>query len=145
MDGLSTAASVIAAIQLTGSLVMQCWGYFQEVKGARDEIQYLQRTITGLQGTLQDLERLLRSDGTKALPTSSKLDRNIEDCSAELQALETRLDSGKRKKLMRKVGLRALKWPLKRSEMESVIQKLEGYKSLFIVSLNVDQTYVPQE
>jgi hypothetical protein len=43
---------------------------------------------------------------------------------------------------MRKVGLRALKWPLKRAEVEGVIQNLERYKSSFLLSLQVDQTYV---
>jgi len=38
MDGLSLAASIIAVIQLTGSLVKLCGGYIQEVKDAQDEI-----------------------------------------------------------------------------------------------------------
>ena len=43
---------------------------------------------------------------------------------------------------MRKMGLRALKWPLKRTEMEAIIQNLERYKSSFNLSLQLDQTYV---
>jgi hypothetical protein len=61
MDALSSVASVIAVIQLTGSLVKLCGGYVQEVKDARDEIFTLQQAITGLQGTLQDLLKLLQS------------------------------------------------------------------------------------
>jgi hypothetical protein len=38
MDGLSSAVSVVAVIQLTGSLVKICGGYIQEVKDARDDI-----------------------------------------------------------------------------------------------------------
>ncbi|KAL4769257.1 hypothetical protein BDW60DRAFT_102654 [Aspergillus nidulans var. acristatus] len=41
---------------------------------------------------------------------------------------------------MRKVGLRALKWPLKRTEAEGVAKNLERYKSSFLLSLQVDQT-----
>jgi hypothetical protein len=52
MDGISSAASVIAVIELTGSLVKLCGGYIQEVKDARDEILSLQRSIEGIQGTL---------------------------------------------------------------------------------------------
>jgi hypothetical protein len=142
MDGLSSAASVIAVIQLTGSLVKLCGGYIQEVKDARDEIFTLQRSIAGLQGTLRDLQGFLQSNDGKALPTSSRLVSNITDCLSDLQALEARLNQGKGKKLMRKVGFRALKWPLKRAEVEGVTQNLEKYKSSFLLSLQVDQRYV---
>ncbi|PGG95363.1 hypothetical protein AJ79_10103, partial [Helicocarpus griseus UAMH5409] len=140
MDGLSSAASVITVIQLTGSLVKLCGGYIQQVKHARDEILSLQRAITGLQGTLQDLQNLIQSTNGKALPTSSRLVSNITDCLSDLRALETRLEPGKKKKLMGKVGWRALKWPLKRTDVESIIQSLERYKSSFLLSLQVDQS-----
>ncbi|KAI2791664.1 hypothetical protein POX_c04530 [Penicillium oxalicum] len=142
MDALSSAASVIAVIQLTGSIVKLCGGYIQEVKAARDEIITLQQAIAGLQGTLQDLHKLLQSNDGMALPTSSRLVSNIADCLADLRALEAKLDPGKGKKLMRKVGLRALKWPLKRADLEGVIQNLEKYNSLFLLSLQVDQTFL---
>jgi hypothetical protein len=141
MDGLSSAASVFAVIQLTGSLVELCGGYIQKVKGARDEISNLQRSITGLQETLQDLESLIKSKEGIALPTSSRLIGNLTTCLSDLRALETRLDP-KKTKLMRKVGWRALKWPLNRTEVEEVIQNLERYKTSFILSLQVDQRYV---
>ncbi|KAL4990294.1 hypothetical protein BDW68DRAFT_45139 [Aspergillus falconensis] len=140
MDAVSSAASVIAVIQLTGSLVKLCGGYIREVKDAREEILSLQRAITGLQETLEDLQKLLRSNNEKALPTSSRLVVSITDCCSDLQALEARLDPGKGKRLMKKVGLRALKWPLKRTEVESVVKNLERYKSSFLLSLQVDQT-----
>lgn len=142
MDGLSSAASVIAVIQLTGSLVKLCGSYIQEVKNARDEILTLQRAILGLQGTLQNLQKVLQSNDQKTLPTSSQLVSDITDCLFHLRAVEARLNPGKGKKLMRKVGLRALKWPLKREEVMDVIQNLVRYKSSFVLSLQVDQTYV---
>jgi hypothetical protein len=142
MDAVSSAASVITIIQLTGSLVKLCGGYIREVKDAREEVLSLQRAITGLQGTIEDLQKLLESRNGKALPTSSKLVSNIAYCLSDLRALESRLDLGKRRKLMNKVGLRALKWPLRRTEIEGIIKNLEGYKSSFLLSLQVDQTSV---
>lgn len=141
MDGLSSAASVIAIIQITGSLVKLCGGYMREVKDARDEICTLQRNIAGLQGTLQDLHKFLQSNDGKALPTSSGLGSNIADCLSDLRGLEERLDPGKGKKLMKRFGFRALKWPLKRVEVEVVTQNLEKHKSSFLLSLQVDQRY----
>ncbi|KAJ5135398.1 uncharacterized protein N7515_004676 [Penicillium bovifimosum] len=140
MDGLSSAASVIAVIQLTGTLVKLCGGYIQEVKDARNDILTLQRVIEGLQETLQDLQRFLQSNNGKALPTSSRLVSDITDCLSDIRDLEASLDPRKGKKLMRKFGLRALKWPLKRTEVESVIRNLERYKSSFLLSLQKHQS-----
>lgn len=142
MDGLSSAASVIAVIQLTGSLAKLCGGYIREVKDARVEIFNLQQAISALQGTLQDMNNLLQSSDGIALPTSSRLFSNIADCLSDLHALEAKLDPGKGKTLMRQLGLRALKWPLKRAEAECIVQKLERYKTSFLLSLHVDQRYV---
>ncbi|KAL3429913.1 WD40 repeat-like protein [Aspergillus tetrazonus] len=140
MDGLSLAASVIAVIQLTGSLVKLCGGYIQGVQNAREEILSLQRAFTGLQGALQDLQHNLQENKSKSLSTSSRLHSDITACLSDLQALETRLNPGKGKTLMRKIGFRALKWPLKRREVEALTQNLERYKSSFLLSLQVDQT-----
>ncbi|OQE12757.1 hypothetical protein PENFLA_c063G02943 [Penicillium flavigenum] len=140
MDGLSSAASVIAVVQVTGSLVKLCASYIQDVKDARDEIFIVQRAIRSFQDTLQELQRLLRTNDGKALPTTSQLVSTIADCLSDLQSLKARLDPGKGRKLMRKMGLRALKWPLKRAEVEGVTQNLERYKSSFVLSLQVDQT-----
>jgi hypothetical protein len=126
-------------IQLTRSLVELCGGYIQQVKHARDEILTLQRAITGLQGTLQELQSLVESNDRKNLPTSSRLVSTIKHCLSDLRALETRLEPGKSKTLMRKVGWRALKWPLKHADMEGVIENPERYKSSFLLSLQVDQ------
>ncbi|KAJ5713514.1 uncharacterized protein N7483_010695 [Penicillium malachiteum] len=141
MDVVSSLSSVIAIIQLAGSLAQLCGGYIQKVKGARDEILTLQQSIGGIQGIFSDLERLLSHD-PQSLPSSSQLVSNIEACLSDLQGLEAKLDphGGKGTKMMRKVGLRALKWPLKRGEVESIVQTLERYKSSFILSLQVDQT-----
>ncbi|CAG8909811.1 unnamed protein product [Penicillium egyptiacum] len=140
MDGLSSPASVIAVIQITGSIIKLCGGYIQEVKDARDEMLKLQGSIAGLQGTLKDLHKVLQSNDGKTLATSSRLVSSITDCHSDLRSLEARLDPGKGKKMMRKVGFRALKWPLKRTEVERVTQNLEKYKSSFLLSLQVDHS-----
>ncbi|BDD64335.1 hypothetical protein MAP00_009162 [Monascus purpureus] len=140
MDGLSSATSVIAVIQLTGSLVKLCGGYIQEVRNAREEILTLQRAITGLQDILQALQNNLQENNAKGLSTSSQLPSDITACLSDLQALEARLNPGKGKTLMRKMGLRALKWPLERTEIQGLTQNLERYKSSFLLSLQVDQT-----
>jgi uncharacterized protein YoxC len=101
MEGLSSAASVIAVIQLTGIivniLVNICGGYVQEVKEARDDIITLQRTVAGLEEILQKLKGLLQDsnvDSTK-LPSSSSLVSDITDCLLDLGTLKRRLILGR--------------------------------------------------
>lgn len=139
MDGLSSTASVTAVVQLAGSLVKLCANYIQEVKGARNEIFTLQKAIAGLQETLLSLHTFLQSSNGRTLPTSSRIVTNVADCLSDLRDLGGRLDPGKGKQLMRKVGFRALKWPLERAEVEGFMERFERYKSSFLLSLHVDQ------
>ncbi|KAJ9481264.1 hypothetical protein VN97_g12229 [Penicillium thymicola] len=140
MEGVSAAASVIGVIQLTGSIVKICGGYLQEMKTAREDIIALQRSITGLEGTLRNLSEFLQGPHVTKLPTSSLLVNNVTDCLSDLGALEKKIGPGRGKGMMRKLGLRAFKWPLKRTEVDRIIQGLERYKSSFTFSLQVDQT-----
>ena len=142
MDPLSSAASVIAVIQLAGNIVRICGGYIQEVKGARDEIFELQQTVAEIAGVLQELNVLLQSPSGSKLSSSQTLDAPITKCRSTLTALEVTIGPGKRKRVMRKLGFRALAWPLKRTEVDGVISDLERYKSTFTLSLQVDQTWV---
>ncbi|KAJ6092101.1 NACHT and WD40 domain protein [Penicillium canescens] len=139
MEGISAAASVIGVIQLTGSIVKICCGYLQEMKNAREDIIALQRSITGLEGILQKLLESFQGRHATQLPTSSLLVNNVTDCLSDLGALEKKIDPGRGKGMMRKIGLRAFKWPLKRTEVDRIIQGLERYKSSFTLSLQVDQ------
>lgn len=144
MDGLSSAASVIAGIQLAGSIAKLCARYIQEVKDAPDDIITLQRTISGLEGVFQRLNSLLEDSRGAKLPTSSSVVNNLSDCLSHLEALKQKIDLGRGKRAMRRLGIRALQWPLKRTEVERIIHDLEIYKPTFTLSLQVDQTYVPQ-
>jgi hypothetical protein len=58
-DELSSAASVIAGLELAGSLAKLCARYIQDAKDAPDNIITLQRTISELEGIFQRLKSLL--------------------------------------------------------------------------------------
>lgn len=72
--------------------------------------------------------------------TSSSLVNNISDCLSRLEGLKEKIDPVKGKQMMRRLGIRALKWPLKRTEVDKSIQDFEKYKSSFILSLLVEQS-----
>jgi hypothetical protein len=105
-----------------------CGGYTKEVKDAREDIISLQQEVTGLTAVLEKLSELFRSSDSTNLPTSQTLS-NTTNCLSVLTALEEKINPGRRQKVMRGLGLRALKWPLQRNEVERVIKDLERYKS----------------
>lgn len=60
MDPLSGAASVIAVIQLAGSIFHICGRYLNNVKNATREIQRFQEQIAALTKVLQSLYELIQ-------------------------------------------------------------------------------------
>jgi hypothetical protein len=141
MDGLSVAASVVGVIQLAGAISKLCGGYIQDVKDARADIIALQQTIKGLVSVLEKLVDALNNPNSR-LSITSALKDEIRTCLSTLEALEAKVNMGKGKKAMRKLGFRALKWPLKRSEVEKVMGYIERSKSSFSLSLQADQMWV---
>jgi Fungal N-terminal domain of STAND proteins len=149
MEVLGSAASVIAVIQLAqlaGSIIKTCGGYIGEVKNAEMDINRLQKAVEDFKVVVDKLSDLLGGpDGGKLL-TSLELVSPISDCSSNLEALKEKLTSSRKKgKIIGLLELRALKrlkWPLESKEVKKVINNLEGYKKLFSLALQVDQTSV---
>jgi hypothetical protein len=140
MDGLSGAASVIAVIQLADRILTLCGNYARAVKDAKKDIECLHKEVKSVTEVLQKLIELLRGPNGTKLSASQSLDKALMDCSSELKGLERRLHPGKKHKVMRSIGLRALKWPLESNNVEKVVNNLERYKQLITLALQVDQT-----
>ena len=81
-----------------------------------------------------------RSPGATRLFASISLDKDIQQCSTHLEHLQKKLEPGKGRKAMSRYGIRALKWPFERKELEKDFGMLERYKSTFTTALNTDQT-----
>jgi hypothetical protein len=71
MDRLGSAASVIAVIQLAGSIIQICGGYYIGiVKNAGKDIKSLQRAVESFKDVLEQLSGLFKGpDGGKLLIT----------------------------------------------------------------------------
>lgn len=134
--------TILAVIQLTGSVAKICGKYITGVKGATGEIESLQHELEGLKGVLQRLDELLKGPHGPVLRASQDLAKNIDHCHARLAALKEHIEPSDKRKFMTKLGLRALKWPLKRDEVERTTKELDRDKSLFLTALQIDQTYV---
>lgn len=89
---------------------------------------------------LQSLDELLHGPNSEKITATQDLVNNITTCSSVLTKLKERIEPETTQKQIRKWGLRAFRWPLKRSEVNDVIGEIERYKTMFGLSLLVDQT-----
>ncbi|KAH8698504.1 ankyrin repeat-containing domain protein [Talaromyces proteolyticus] len=141
MDGLSAAASVIAVIQITGTVVSLCSDYLKAVKNAKHDIERLQGELIDLSTTLQGAQKLLDSPRASKLETSQGFRGALNDCSLQLKDLEAKL-KGKLEavQIIRSFKIRSLKWPLESKDVQNIIEIIRKSKHTFVSALNIDQT-----
>lgn len=142
MEGLGLAANVIAVVELSGRIAAICVQYSRDVKHAKADIERFRREVVNVTSLLQHVHALLQGPDKTSLSTSIELKNALQDCSMQLEQLNTALDPGRNRKTMSKFGLRALKWPFETKEVEKAIRNLERCKGTISVALQVDQTWV---
>ncbi|KAI9834042.1 MAG: hypothetical protein M1819_003327 [Sarea resinae] len=140
MEGLGVAANVIAVVELSAKIASLCIQYSRAVKHAKLDIERLREEVISFAELLRAVERLLQGPDNKRLSTSQKLRDALGDCFLQLTQLNKTLDSGKKKKIMSRFGVRAFKWPFERKEVDNVIKNLERCKQTVSLALQVDQT-----
>jgi hypothetical protein len=140
MDGLSGAASVIAVIDISAKIIAACYQYSKAVKDAKDDIGRVQRKVGDITHILKKIERLLDSQDKTRLSTTHGLLDSLSQCLQELKDMEAKLNPGKSRKIMSRIGLRALKWPFTSKQVDKIVSTLEGFEQAFTLALQVDQT-----
>jgi hypothetical protein len=140
MDGLSGAASVIAVVDLSAKIASLCFQYYKDVKNAGDDINRLSQEVTNLNTISTDLVKLLNGPNGTRLKSSQNLSSAVEDSLRELQKIMQKLDPGAGRKLMSRVGIRALKWPFSSKDMEKTVQDLARCNNSISLALQIDQT-----
>ena len=144
MEGLGGAASVIAVVQISGKVLSLCWKYCADAKDAKPNIESLRDEILAVQDVLERTRALIEGSGANKLVARKAC---IARCSPKLQEeferLETILDLGKRRKAMHRIGLRALKWLLKKEYVNETLQFLERHKTTLLTALNTDEMCGP--
>lgn len=146
MDGLGAAANVIAVIDLTAKVASLCFQYSKAVKNAKSDIERLKGELDRLQTTLEGARQLLESPNGARLQTSQRLSDGLRQCSSQLLGLEIKLEkklhTGPGRKIMRRLGVRALVWPFESKDVDGIIGILERYRDTLSAALAIDQTYV---
>jgi hypothetical protein len=143
MEGLGAAASVVAIVQITGTIFSLCWEYYTEAKDAKEHIKRLRNEVKSLQDVIAEIGELIDSPSSAKLAVLSSFnhqDGPLQQCLTDLTDLLMKLDKSQGKSSMRKFGLRSLKWPLSSKEVNNATTAIERHKSLFMLALNVDQT-----
>ena len=140
MEVLGGAASVIAVVQIAGKVWSLCWKYYSDAKDAKSDIERLLNTINAVQIVFQQVQELAKGPGaTKLLASKSVIERIPLELTEEFESLRKILDPGITGRTMRTLGLRALKWPLKKDDVDKTLQVLERHKTTLITALNTDQ------
>lgn len=161
--------TAIAVVDISAKIISIITKYYTGVKNAKAEVQQLFDEMTSFHGTLGKVQQLVESRGSSKLPASAATATAVEQslrysrlykwesstriavdcfthnansdwCYSELVELENRSNPTKRGKMMGRVGMRALAWPLTRKQADDCITKLERHKATLSVALNTDQT-----
>ena len=140
MDGLSAAASITAIIDISAKVASLCFQYSVAVKDAKKDIERLGRTITDVKNVLEEVKQLLNREDKTRLSTTHSLSDSLKEYSQQLQAMQTQLKLGKTRKVMNRIGMRALTWPFTSKQMEKSVADLEKYQRTFSLALQIDQT-----
>ncbi|KAM9873934.1 vegetative incompatibility protein HET-E-1 [Verticillium dahliae] len=143
-EALGIAASVIAVVNISAKVLNLCFQYGQSVKNAPDDIAKLSNEVANFQTTTQKLRGLLEGTRGKALEASQDVCSAIDDASSTLAALAQKLEPSTSRKVMSRVGVRALKWPFKKKDVEETLQRLARCRGSISLALNVDQTVLIQ-
>ena len=141
MDGISAAASIAALIEISGSAFNLCQKYYSEVKDARKEIQRLRDEVTSLQDVLfsvADLAEAANPTKMSILDRLNQADGPVKQCQAQLTGLVAKLEPADGPSRMRQFGMRALKWPFSKKDVENVITTIERYKTSFNLAVTTD-------
>ena len=139
MSGLEVAASVIAVISLSAKVASLCHQYSTDVKNANKDIERLQAETSHLKTALESVQKLLEDSDGSALSASNKLRDALDDCSSQLTKLEKKLDPGKTRHMISRIGIR-LTWPFSGKDVEKIVMSIRTSRDAISLALQVDQT-----
>ncbi|KAM0332410.1 hypothetical protein ACHAQA_002690 [Verticillium albo-atrum] len=142
MEGLGVAANIIAVVEISAKVATLCVQYSTAVASARADIARLQTQVSQLGAVLQAAKRLTEGPKGQSLSVSQELTESLRECIAELQRLDEKLAPSTARKAMRRVGLRALKWPFTSKETRDIVDNLERYEKAISLGLQIDQTFL---
>ena len=150
---LAVAASVIAVLQLTNSVISICYDYSAAANSSSWELPRSMSELESLRNVLQALEPLAKQADLSGAEPNSRLPAFMELCKPngafplcrrEIESLQTALKTpewslgfGPKRTAL----VKALRWPLKSKDTEKSLKHISSLRETFSLALTADQTY----
>lgn len=130
--------TITAVIVTTTQVLKLLTKYYRGVHDAKTDVERITSEIQSFQDVLQKIHKLLSSSNETVLPAMSSQVTAIEESLSSLERLKDKLDPSHKKRAMRRMGLRALWWPLTKQEVNEHIDHLEKWKETLNLAIAVD-------
>lgn len=132
--------TILAAVTTSATVITLISRYYSGVKNAREDVKRFSASVEEIYSVLQKVQALASGPNGAKLRASDPAVAAIEQSLHEIMELEEQLNPKMGGKMMRRVGLRALKWPFTSKQMDEYITRLERRKAMLSLALNADQT-----
>lgn len=117
--------TILAVVQITDRVLSLIAQYYSGVKNARKDIESLTTEVEAFSTVLRRIQALVRSSSDAAkLSLSASLDATIQGSLSDIKKIKNQLDpsKGTAKKVMSRIGFRALKWPVRESTLNRPLE-----------------------
>jgi hypothetical protein len=140
-DPLSISASIIAILQLTGTVVQ----YLRDIEGASEDRQTVLNEVSSNSGVLSLLKELadrlsLDDDWFITIKSLYGPGGALEKYEVMLQRLAAKLKPAEG---MKKLG-KSLIWPFQKGEIREILNSMQRQHNLFNLALQNDHMYVTE-
>lgn len=130
--------TIVAVVTASAAALSHIVEFYSDVKEAKQDRERLCDEVKALHDVLENVQSLASGPNAGKVPALSSYVK--ASCLPDIEELEARLAPGKGRRAMKKVGLRALKWPFDKKEVDKYISRLERHKSTISAALGIDQT-----
>lgn len=130
--------TIIAVVVTTAQVLSLLTKYYQGVQNARTDVELMVSEIQSFQHVLEKIQELLNSSNKMKLSTSSSQVTAIVQSMSTLEKLKDKLDPSHGKRMMKRVGFRALRWPLTKKEVNEYITHLDRCKGTLNLVFEAD-------
>ena len=132
--------TILAVVEASATTLSVIARYSSKVKSAKADIERLQNEVKEFHEMSQKVQELVQSSGATRLPISTSFAEATKQSLLDIIALEDKLNPSKGGRIMKRLGIRALKWPLTSKEVDECIKTLERHNKRFSLALIADQT-----
>ena len=135
MDPFSLALGGITVCQVASKIIQFGISYAQSIQDLPADVQALVSEITVLKAVLAEVCSHLQDGSNGSSINADLLEAPIMECKEQIEELHAFLEksqgSGSRLRNLRKT----LKWPMKEQDTRDWINRMERYKSIFMLAL----------